>query len=183
MAYLLDALTQENLDNQRDVVKNERRQGMDNVPYGRSMEMLFENLFPKGHPYSWHIIGKMEDLDNASRDDVKEFFRTYYTPNNCTLVIAGNFDSGRKPAASSRQLFRLYCPWASVGATGEVCRRTRIQSKVGGERPCSPRAALSHMAYGSVLRSRTTRRSIYCPMSFLKERTLDSTRGWSMTSR
>ena len=93
MAYLLDALTQENLDNQRDVVKNERRQGMDNVPYGRSMEMLFENLFPKGHPYSWHIIGKMEDLDNASRDDVKEFFRTYYTPNNCTLVIAGNFDS------------------------------------------------------------------------------------------
>jgi zinc protease len=92
MAYLLDALTQENLDNQRDVVKNERRQGMDNVPYGRAMEMLFENLFPKGHPYSWHIIGKMEDLDNASRDDVGEFFRTYYTPNNCTLVIAGDFD-------------------------------------------------------------------------------------------
>ena len=52
MAYLLDALTQENLDNQRDVVKNERRQGMDNVPYGRAMEMIFENLFPKGHPYS-----------------------------------------------------------------------------------------------------------------------------------
>ncbi len=103
MAYLLDALTQENLDNQRDVVKNERRQGMDNVPYGRSMEMLFENLFPKGHPYSWHIIGKMEDLDNASRDDVKEFFRTYYTPNNCTLVIAGNFDP-----SEARRLVETY---------------------------------------------------------------------------
>ncbi len=103
MAYLLDALTQENLDNQRDVVKNERRQGMDNVPYGRSMEMLFENLFPKGHPYSWHIIGKMEDLDNASRDDVKEFFRTYYTPNNCTLVIAGDFDP-----SEARRLVETY---------------------------------------------------------------------------
>ncbi len=92
MAYLLDALTQENLDNQRDVVKNERRQGMDNVPYGRAVELLFENLFPKGHPYSWHIIGNMEDLSGASRDDVKEFFKTFYTPNNCTLVIAGDID-------------------------------------------------------------------------------------------
>ncbi len=92
MGFLLDALTQENLDNQRDVVKNERRQSMDNMPYGRAVEMLFENLFPKGHPYSWHIIGSMEDLSRASRDDVKEFFRTYYVPNNCSLVIAGDFD-------------------------------------------------------------------------------------------
>jgi zinc protease len=93
MAYLLDALTQENLDNQRDVVKNERRQSMDNMPYGRAVEILFENLFPKGHPYSWHIIGKMEDITNASREDVIEFFKTYYTPNNCTLVVAGDLDS------------------------------------------------------------------------------------------
>ncbi|MFQ5790985.1 MAG: M16 family metallopeptidase [Acidobacteriota bacterium] len=92
MGYLLDALTQENLDNQREVVKNERRQSMDNVPYGRAVEVIFENLFPEGHPYSWHIIGSMEDLTRASVDDVKEFFRTYYTPNNCTLTIAGDFD-------------------------------------------------------------------------------------------
>ena len=92
MGFLLDALTQENLDNQRDVVKNERRQGMDNVPYGRAMETLFENTFPKGHPYSWHVIGSMEDITRASVDDVKEFFKTYYTPNNCTLVIAGDID-------------------------------------------------------------------------------------------
>lgn len=92
MGYLLDTLTQENLDNQRDVVKNERRQSMDNVPYGTAMELLFQNLFPKGHPYSWHIIGSMEDLENASLEDVREFFRTFYRPNNCTLVIAGDFD-------------------------------------------------------------------------------------------
>ncbi len=103
MGFLLDALTQENLDNQRDVVKNERRQGMDNMPYGRAVEMLFENLFPKGHPYSWHIIGSMEDLSLASRDDVKEFFRTYYTPNNCSLVIAGDLDPDE-----ARQLAEKY---------------------------------------------------------------------------
>jgi zinc protease len=103
MGFLLDALTQENLDNQRDVVKNERRQGMDNVPYGRAMEVLFENLFPTGHPYSWHIIGSMEDLSKASVEDVKQFFRTYYTPNNCTLVIAGSFD-----ASEARSLVETY---------------------------------------------------------------------------
>ena len=103
MGFLLDALTQENLDNQRDVVKNERRQGMDNVPYGRAMEVLFENTFPKGHPYSWHVIGSMEDLTRASVDDVKEFFQTYYTPNNCTLVIAGDIDVGE-----ARRLVETY---------------------------------------------------------------------------
>jgi len=103
MGFLLDALTQENLDNQRDVVKNERRQGMDNVPYGRAMEILFENTFPKGHPYSWHVIGSMEDLTRASVDDVKEFFQTYYRPNNCTLVVAGDID-----VAEARDLVEKY---------------------------------------------------------------------------
>ncbi len=93
MGYLLDAVNQENLDNQRDVVKNERRQSMDNVPYGTAVEMIFQNLFPKGHPYSWHIIGSMRDLENASLDDVHQFFRRYYTPNNCVLTIAGEFDT------------------------------------------------------------------------------------------
>ena len=92
MAYLLDAVNQKNLDNQRDVVKNERRQSMDNVPYGTAVEIIFQNLFPEGHPYSWHIIGSMEDLSNASLDDVHDFFRTFYVPNNCTLTIAGRFE-------------------------------------------------------------------------------------------
>ncbi|HXV59614.1 MAG TPA: pitrilysin family protein [Vicinamibacteria bacterium] len=92
MGYLLDAVNQENFDNQRDVVKNERRQSMDNVPYGTAVEGIFRNLFPQGHPYSWHIIGSMEDLENATLDDVHDFFRRYYVPNNCVLTIAGEFE-------------------------------------------------------------------------------------------
>jgi zinc protease len=92
MGFLTDALTQEKLDNQRDVVKNERRQSYENVPYGRAIQMIFENLFPKGHPYSWLVIGSQEDLDAATLDDVKQFFSTYYTPNNCSLVVAGDFE-------------------------------------------------------------------------------------------
>ncbi len=96
LATLLDVTDQKKLDNQRDVVKNERRQGVDNPPYGRAFEILVQQLFPAGHPYSWSVIGSMEDLSAASLEDVKEFFRQYYTPNNLSLVIAGDFD----PAAA-----------------------------------------------------------------------------------
>jgi zinc protease len=89
---LPEALTKEKLDNQRDVVKNERRQGLENTPYGRWFKIVTENLHPASHPYSWTVIGSHEDLTAASMDDVKEFFRTYYTPNNLSLVIAGDFD-------------------------------------------------------------------------------------------
>jgi len=92
LATLADALTQEKLDNQRDVVKNERRQGLENQPYGRWSKLLVENLYPKGHPYSWDVIGIHEDLTAATLDEVKDFFRTYYTPNNLSLTIAGDFD-------------------------------------------------------------------------------------------
>jgi zinc protease len=103
MGYLLDAVNQENFDNQREVVKNERRQSMDNVPYGTAVEVIFQNLFPKGHPYSWHIIGSMRDLENASLEDVHQFFRTYYTPNNCVLTIAGEFQQ-----AEAKKLIEEY---------------------------------------------------------------------------
>ncbi|HSM12607.1 MAG TPA: pitrilysin family protein [Thermoanaerobaculia bacterium] len=92
LATLLEVTDQAKLDNQRDVVKNERRQGLENVPYGRWFEILNENLFPMGHPYSWTVIGSMADLSAATLEDVQEFFRTYYTPNNLSLVIAGDFD-------------------------------------------------------------------------------------------
>ena len=92
LATLIDGVDQAKLDNQRDVVKNERRQGVDNQPYGRWFELLANELFPFGHPYSWPVIGSMADLSAASLDDVQEFFRTYYTPNNLSLVIAGDFD-------------------------------------------------------------------------------------------
>ena len=92
MGWLLPTLDQQKLDLQRDVVKNERREGVDNVPYGRAEETMLAALYPAGHPYSWDVIGSMADLSAATLDDVKGFFRTYYAPNNATLTIAGDFD-------------------------------------------------------------------------------------------
>jgi len=90
LGFLLPAMTQEKLDNQRDVVKNERRQGVDNVPYGTAGERIDKALYPEGHPYSWPVIGYMEDLSAASSDDVKGFFQEFYAPNNTVVVIAGD---------------------------------------------------------------------------------------------
>ena len=92
MATLLESIDQEKLDTQRDVVKNERRQGVDNQPYGRVDEVALEALYPYNHPYSWSVIGSMEDLSAASLDDVKDFFRRYYAPNNASLCVAGDID-------------------------------------------------------------------------------------------
>jgi len=92
MGYLLPAMTQERLDGQRDVVKNERRYRIENQPYAKSYEILLDLMYPKNHPYSWSVIGSMEDLSAASLEDVKEFFRLYYAPNNASLSIAGDFD-------------------------------------------------------------------------------------------
>lgn len=85
LGNLLPAMTQEKLDNQRDVVKNERRQRVDNQAYGASFEKIGEIMFPKGHPYNWTTIGSLEDLQAASLEDVKEFFRQYYTATNTIL--------------------------------------------------------------------------------------------------
>jgi len=92
MGYLLPVMDQAKLDLQRDVVKNERRQRYDNVPYGRANETIMAALFPQVHPYHWTTIGSMVDLSAASLEDVKDFFRTYYAPNNATIVIAGDFN-------------------------------------------------------------------------------------------
>ncbi len=92
MGFLLPALTQEKLDNQKDVVMNERRQRYENQPYGLAWEKLFSSLFPEKHPYSWPTIGWMKDIEKFELDDVRNFFKTYYAPNNASLVIAGDFD-------------------------------------------------------------------------------------------
>jgi zinc protease len=92
MATLLDALTQENLDNQREVVKEEKRQRYDNVPYGDVMELLNTLTFPPEHPYGHTTIGSMEDLDAATLEDVHNFFRRYYVPNNAVLSIVGDVE-------------------------------------------------------------------------------------------
>jgi zinc protease len=92
MGDLLPAMTQAKLDNQRDVVKNERRWAVDNQPYGTMLEKLQELVFPRTHPFQHSLIGSMEDLSEASLEDVAEFFATYYTPDNAVLSIAGDFD-------------------------------------------------------------------------------------------
>jgi zinc protease len=97
MGWLLPALTQEKLDNQRDVVLNERRQG-EGRPYSVFWMNFNEMAYPKGHPYDHSVIGSPQDLKAATLEDVKDFFRTYYTPNNATLSIAGDFDSEQTKA-------------------------------------------------------------------------------------
>lgn len=102
MATLLDALSQENLDNQREVVKNEKRWSYDNRPYGSWQEKLQGHLYPPEHPYHHSTIGSMADLDAASLEDVSEFFRTYYAPNNAVLSIVGDVDTADVLAAAER---------------------------------------------------------------------------------
>lgn len=92
MGFLVDAMSPEKVDGQRDVVKNERRQSYENRPYGMATIVIGENLFPPDHPYHWPTIGSMVDLSAASYEDVVEFFRKYYVPNNASLVIAGDID-------------------------------------------------------------------------------------------
>ncbi len=92
MGHLLPAMTQEKLDMQRDVVKNERRWSVDNQPYGTWLERLSALTFPESHPFHHSLIGSMEDLSAASLSDIEQFFRAYYTPDNAVLSIAGDFD-------------------------------------------------------------------------------------------
>ncbi|MGN6186887.1 MAG: M16 family metallopeptidase [Thermoanaerobaculia bacterium] len=91
MGWFLPALTQEKLDIQREVVKEERRQRYDNVPYGTAFERLLHLAYEDDYPYHWPTIGSMEDLGAASLDDVREFFSTWYRPDNCTLTLVGDF--------------------------------------------------------------------------------------------
>jgi zinc protease len=98
MGFLLPALTQEKLDNQKLVVRNERRQSYENRPYGMTWWWLFENLYPEGHPYHIPTIGKHEDIDAANLEDVKDFFKQWYVPNNASLSIAGDFEPAEAKA-------------------------------------------------------------------------------------
>ena len=92
MGFFLPALTQEKLNNQIDVVKNERLERYDNQPYGLSWEIILANLFPEDHPYSWPTIGYIPDITSYTLQDVSDFFTRYYSPSNASLVVAGNFE-------------------------------------------------------------------------------------------
>jgi zinc protease len=92
LGFIINTVTQEALDREKQVVKNEKRQNVDNRPYGHTDTIIRANLYPEGHPYSWTVIGSLPDLQAATLDDVREFYDQYYGANNCTLVIAGDID-------------------------------------------------------------------------------------------
>ena len=124
MGFLLPAMSRAKLDGERDVVKNERRERVDNVPYGRADETIREALYPAGHPYQHSVIGSMADLSAARPDDVAAFFRTYYSPNNAILCVAGDF----APAQVRGWIDRYF---------GPLPRGPRANRREG-EPPCEP---------------------------------------------
>jgi zinc protease len=127
MGFLLPAITPENLETQRDVVMNERRQRVENQPYGRANERLHELLYPPDHPYHWPVIGYMEDIAAATLEEVRDFFRTYYAPNNAVLTLAGDFD----PAEA---LARVEAWFGEIPSGPEVPPVVAPLPPLGGER-------------------------------------------------
>ena len=113
MGFLINTVTEAAFANQQEVVQNEKRQRVDNNPYGHTGWVIDKNLFPEGHPYSWQVIGELEDLQNATVEDVKEFYDRFYGPNNATLVIAGDFEKG-----DAKKLVEKYF--------GEIKRRQEV---------------------------------------------------------
>ncbi|HEX6315169.1 MAG TPA: pitrilysin family protein [Gemmatimonadaceae bacterium] len=129
MGRLLPAMTQEKLDTQRDVVKNERRWSVDNQPYGSWWERLPALCFPPEHPFHHSLMGSMEDLSAASLEDVAEFFRTWYTPDNATLSIAGDVE-----VSEARELVERHFGWISRGIGRPVLTNLDVPPTFGGTR-------------------------------------------------
>ena len=143
MGYLLDTMTPQTVDAQRDVVKNERRQSYENRPYGMAEITLSEMLFPEGHPYHWPVIGYMPDLTAASYDDVVAFFKKYYAPSNASLVVAGDIDT-----AAARRLVEKWFGDVKPGppvepATIPGVALTSVQKKTITDRVQLPRLFLA----------------------------------------
>ena len=113
MGFLINTVTESAFYNQQEVVQNEKRQRVDNNPYGHTGWVLDKNIYPEGHPYNWQVIGELEDLQNATVADVKEFYDKFYGPNNATLVLAGDFET-----AEAKTLIEKYF--------GEIKRRQEV---------------------------------------------------------
>jgi zinc protease len=142
MGFLLPALGQDKLDNQRDVVKNERRLSVDNRPYGRASEVLTAAVFPASNPYSWPVIGSMADLSAASVDDVKQFFRSYYAPDNAVLSICGDIDVAQAKAFVERY-------FGSIPRGPDITRPTIAPASLPSERRLvleDPKSTLPRLA-------------------------------------
>jgi predicted Zn-dependent peptidase len=131
--HLLDAVTQENLDNQRDVVKEEKRQRYDNVPYGKALMEVYAAVFPPDHPYHHPTIGSMEDLDAASLQDVHAFFRRYYGPNNTVLTLVGDLTPEEGFAAAEKYFGAL--PASAEEPRANLPQLGPIESPVRVDRP------------------------------------------------
>ena len=114
MGFLINTVTQTAFTNQQEVVQNEKRQRVDNNPYGHTRYVIDKSLYPEGHPYNWQVIGELEDLQNATVEDVKEFYDRFYGPNNATLVLAGDFDT-----AEAKKMIEKYF--------GEIKRRQEVE--------------------------------------------------------
>ena len=143
MGYLLDSMTPQTVDAQRDVVKNERRQSYENRPYGAADLLLAEMLYPKGHPYHWPVIGYMDDLTAASYEDTVEFFKRYYAPSNASLVVAGDID-----AAATRGLIEKWFSDVKAGPRPEPTTipgvaLTDVQRKTITDRVQLPRITIA----------------------------------------
>lgn len=136
MGYLLDAMSPERVNGQRDIVKNERRQSYENTPYGTASIEIGHMLYPEGHPYRWPTIGYMEDLTAASYEDVVEFFRKYYAPGNASLVVAGDIDPVKTRALVEKWFSDVKPGTAAVApvvfthATLEEVKRKTIEDRV-----------------------------------------------------
>ena len=129
LGWLLPAMTQAKLDNQRDVVKNERLWRVDNQPYGDWDERLQMMMYPADHPYHHSVIGSMEDLDAASLEDVEQFFRTYYAPNNAVLSICGDFD----PSNARNLVAQYFGPVPAGPSIPPIPGRTELEPVLGAE--------------------------------------------------
>ena len=114
MGYFINTVTESAFANQQEVVQNEKRQRVDNNPYGHTNWVISKNLYPDGHPYSWQVIGELEDLQSATVEDVKEFYDRFYGPNNATLVLAGDFET-----QEAKDLIEKYF--------GEIKRRQEVE--------------------------------------------------------
>jgi len=123
MGFFINSVTPRLMAIQQNVVTNEKRQSVDNSPYGFTSEVLQKNLYPEGHPYSWDVIGATADINNATPDDVKKFYSDFYGPNNATLVIAGDFNSDTVKA-----LINKY--FGEISAHGEVPARTPLPANL-----------------------------------------------------
>ncbi|HET7784775.1 MAG TPA: pitrilysin family protein [Myxococcales bacterium] len=125
MGFLLDTVDQKKLDTQREVVRNEKRQSIENVPYGRAEERLVQLLYPQPNPYYGYVIGSHEDLMAASLDDVKAFFRTYYAPDNASLAVVGDF----KAAEVKPMIEKYFGPIPRGPGKPEVTAKTEAHTQ------------------------------------------------------